>query len=209
MNHCRAKDILLVQDEIFTGFGRTGKLFAADHLSARPDIMCFSKGLTGGTMPLGLTTCTQGIYDAFYSDDKTKALFHGHSFTASPLACSAALASLDLLLLDSTRENISRICRQHAAFAQQLDVYETRLIVRQCGTILAIEWITGTATSYFNDIQAFLYDFFLERNVLIRPLGNIIYLVPPYCISAEDLEYTYQRILDALSALEHRGKQIV
>lgn len=206
MNYCRSKDILLVQDEIFTGFGRTGKLFAADHLDARPDIMCFSKGLTGGTMPLGLTTCTQDIYNAFYSDEKTKALFHGHSFTASPLACSAALASLDLLLLDTTRENITRICEQHAAFVQELKTYNARLMVRQCGTILAIEWITEKATSYFNDIQTFLYDFFLARHVLIRPLGNIIYLVPPYCISAEDLQYTYQCILDALAIRERPGQ---
>lgn len=204
MNYCRSKDILLVQDEIFVGFGRTGKLFAADHLTATPDIMCFSKGLTGGTMPLGVTTCTQDIYNAFYSDDKTKALFHGHSFTASPLACSAALASLDLLLLDATREEIQRICRQHAGFVQRLEAYDTHVIVRQCGTILAIEWITGKATSYFNDIQAFLYDFFLERQVLIRPLGNIIYLVPPYCIASEDLAYIYQCILDALTMSSQR-----
>lgn len=202
MGYCRSKDILLVQDEVFTGFGRTGKLFAVDHLAARPDIMCFSKGLTGGTMPLGVTTCTQKIYDAFCSDDKTKALFHGHSFTASPLACSAALASLDLLLQDTTLDNIQRICRQHAAFVHQLQAYNNRLKVRQCGTILAVEWITEASTSYFNDIQARLYDFFLQRHVLIRPLGNIIYLVPPYCIAAEDLQYVYRCILEALTLPE-------
>ncbi|MDR7130202.1 adenosylmethionine-8-amino-7-oxononanoate aminotransferase [Algoriphagus sp. 4150] len=201
MHYCRLKNILLIQDEIFVGFGRTGKLFAADHLTAKPDVMCFSKGLTGGTMPLGMTTCTQEIFDAFYSDDKTKALFHGHSFTASPLACSAALASLDLLLLESTQQNIIRICHQHSVFIDKLTNHAADLIARQCGTILAIELKTTKETSYFNDVQIFLYDFFLQRNVLIRPLGNIIYLVPPYCISEEDLDYVYQCILDVMEGL--------
>ncbi len=120
MQFCKSKEILLIQDEIFVGFGRTGKLFAANHLSEVPDIMCFSKGLTGGTLPLGITTCTEEIYNAFYSDDKTKALFHGHSFTASPLACAAALASLDLLLLKDTQRNIERIVNQHKEFGEAL-----------------------------------------------------------------------------------------
>jgi adenosylmethionine-8-amino-7-oxononanoate aminotransferase len=201
MEHCRSKDVLLVQDEIFVGFGRTGKLFAADHLDIAPDILCFSKGLTGGTMPLGLTTCTQKVYDAFYSDDKTKALFHGHSFTANPLACTAALASLDLLLQDETKKNITRICRKHALFAQELSVSADRLAVRQCGTILALEWKAANETSYFNTIQPFVYNFFLDRAILLRPLGNIIYLVPPYCISEEDLDYIYKCILELLTTL--------
>lgn len=199
MSYCRSKGVLLIQDEIFVGFGRTGKLFAADHLTFEPDVMCFSKGLTGGTMPMGLTTCTQEIYHAFYSDDKTKALFHGHSFTANPLACSAALASLELLLEETTQQNIARICRQHSVFVGQISGYATQLLARQCGTILAIEWKTENATSYFNPSQALLYDFLLERNILTRPLGNILYLVPPYCISEEDLAYIYQCIFDFIS----------
>jgi adenosylmethionine-8-amino-7-oxononanoate aminotransferase len=98
MKFCREQEILMIQDEVFTGFGRTGKLFAAHYLTEKPDIMCFSKGLTGGTMPMGITTCSQTVYDAFWSDDKYKTLFHGHSFTANPLACTAALASMELLL---------------------------------------------------------------------------------------------------------------
>lgn len=202
MGYCRSKGVLLIQDEIFVGFGRTGKLFASDHLSFEPDVMCFSKGLTGGTMPMGLTTCTQEIYDAFYSDDKTKALFHGHSFTANPLACSAALASLDLLLQESTQKNIERICNQHAAFVRQIGGYPAHLAARQCGTILAVEWKTENETSYFNSVQTLLYDFFLDRNILIRPLGNILYLVPPYCISEEDLAYIYQCIFDLIALVK-------
>ncbi|OZA56299.1 MAG: adenosylmethionine--8-amino-7-oxononanoate transaminase, partial [Sphingobacteriales bacterium 39-40-5] len=107
--HCRENGILTIADEVMTGFGRTGKLFASDHLSEQADLMCFSKGLTGGTMALGLTTCTSDIYNAFLSDDKLKTLFHGHSFTANPVACSAALASLDLLLDKETLKNIDII----------------------------------------------------------------------------------------------------
>jgi adenosylmethionine-8-amino-7-oxononanoate aminotransferase len=104
MAHCRKEGVLLIADEVFTGFGRTGKRFACDHITEQPDIMCFSKGLTGGTMALGLTTCTQAIFDAFLSDDKLKTLFHGHSFTANPVACSAALASMDLFLEAATMQ---------------------------------------------------------------------------------------------------------
>lgn len=204
MQYCRSKGVLLVQDEVFVGFGRTGKLFAADHLTAVPDIMCFSKGLTGGTMPLGLTTCSQDIYETFYSDDRTKALFHGHSFTANPLACSAALASLDLLLLESTQQNIARICRQHRLFVRELEDYAPNLVLRLCGTILALEWQTTDPTSYFSTIQPFIYEFFLQRHVLLRPLGNIIYLVPPYCIPEQDLDYVYECIREVLAVLRER-----
>lgn len=201
MQFCKSKEILLIQDEIFVGFGRTGKLFAANHLSEVPDIMCFSKGLTGGTLPLGITTCTEEIYNAFYSDDKTKALFHGHSFTASPLACAAALASLDLLLLKDTQRNIERIVNQHKEFGEALKKHPKVKEVRQTGTIFAMEWKINEETSYFSDMHEILYPYFLQRGILMRPLGNIIYLVPPYCTTKEDLEEIYQAILEALDIL--------
>jgi len=118
--HCRAEGVLTIADEIFTGFGRTGKRFACDHLTERPAIMCFSKGLTGGTMALGITTCTQAIFDAFLSDDRMKTLFHGHSFTANPVACAAALASMDLFLADETMISIQRIEKAHHQFAEKI-----------------------------------------------------------------------------------------
>ena len=201
MQFCKSKEILLIQDEIFVGFGRTGKLFAANHLSEVPDIMCFSKGLTGGTLPLGITTCTEEIYNAFYSDDKTKALFHGHSFTASPLACAAALASLDLLLLKDTQRNIERIVNQHKEFGEALKKHPKVKEVRQTGTIFAMEWKINEETSYFSDMHEILYPYFLQRGIIMRPLGNIIYLVPPYCTTKEDLEEIYQAILEALDIL--------
>ncbi|MFM9402371.1 adenosylmethionine--8-amino-7-oxononanoate transaminase [Myroides odoratimimus] len=201
MSYCKEMDILLIQDEIFVGFGRTGELFAANHLSESPDIMCFSKGLTGGTLPLGITTCTEDLYQAFYTDDKTKALFHGHSFTASPLACTAALASMDLLLSKDTQGHIKRIVEKHKGFIRQLEHHPKVQNARQCGTIFAMEWKTTTHTSYFSDMHDILYPFFLERGVLMRPLGNIIYLVPPYCTTDEDLEYIYNCILEALEMI--------
>lgn len=201
MKFCRNKGILLIQDEVFVGFGRTGKLFAANHLVEKPDIMCFSKGLTGGTMPLGVTTCTAEIYEAFYSDDLNKALFHGHSFTASPLACTAALASLDLLLQEETQQKIVNIVEQHQLFVNQIKNHPKVKAIRQCGTILALEWKTNEETSYFSDMHEKLYPYFLNHGILLRPLGNIIYLVPPYCLTTEDLNYIYKIILQALSDL--------
>lgn len=198
MSYCRQKGVLMIQDEIFVGFGRTGKWFAADHLTEYPDVMCFSKGLTGGTMPLGLTTCSSIIYDAFYADDKKKALFHGHSFTASPLACAAALASMELLLKKETWERITAIEQKHQTFLAHTVLESKVKNVRQTGTILAIELRQDEKTSYFSALSEILYPYFLSRGILIRPLGNIIYLVPPYCISDEDLDYIYTVIIDAL-----------
>ncbi|MBD3906278.1 adenosylmethionine--8-amino-7-oxononanoate transaminase [Chryseobacterium sp. Ch-15] len=200
MKFCRANEILMIQDEVFTGFGRTGKLFAANHLSEKPDIMCFSKGLTGGTMPMGITTCSNEIFNAFLSDDKYKTLFHGHSFTANPLACTAALASMELLLNEETQQNIQRISEQHFRFSNVLKEHSKVENVRQTGTILAWEFKTDQRTSYFNEIGKKLYDEFLSRGIVMRPLGNVMYLVPPYCISTEELNFIYKNILQVLDS---------
>jgi adenosylmethionine-8-amino-7-oxononanoate aminotransferase len=201
MAHCRKEGILLIADEVFTGFGRTGKRFACEHVSVQPDIMCFSKGLTGGTMAFGLTTCTQQIFDAFLSDDKLKTLFHGHSYTANPVACSAGLASLDLFLDPSTQQNIDRIMISHEQFAQKIKDHPKIRTTRQTGTILAMEWETGTNTSYFSSLRDRLYQYFLEAGIILRPLGNIIYILPPYCITDEQLSYIYSKIESALDEI--------
>lgn len=198
LQHCRDEGVLMIQDEVFTGFGRTGKNFAADHLVNKPDVMCFSKGLTGGTMPLGLTTCSTEIYEAFLSEDKMKTLFHGHSFTANPLACTAALASIELLLQEEAQENIRRISCRHQVFLQELIDHHRVASVRQTGTIIAIEWKTESGTSYFSELRNLLYDYFLDKGILMRPLGNVIYILPPYCISNEDLDTIYAEIRKAL-----------
>ena len=201
MAHCRKEGVLMIDDEIFVGFGRTGKFFACDHFTEQPDIMCFSKGLTGGTMALGLTTCTQEIYDAFLSDDKLKTLFHGHSFTANPIACSAALASMDLLMEDITMQNIKRVEEQHKQFALRIQHHPKIKTIRQTGTIIAMEWGTGDNTSYFSTLRDRLYLYFLDAGIILRPLGNIIYILPPYCITNDELNYIYNKIEQALEEL--------
>jgi adenosylmethionine-8-amino-7-oxononanoate aminotransferase len=199
IQHCKQEGILAIADEVMTGFGRTGKLFASLHLTNQPDVMCFSKGLTGGTMALGVTTCSQEIYNAFLSTDKLKTLFHGHSFTANPVACSASLASLDLLLQPETLDNIARIVTQHQLFSEKIKNHHRLREVRQTGTILALEWKTEEGTSYFNNLRDQLYNFFLDEGILLRPLGNIIYILPPYCISNEQLAFIYKKIEEALN----------
>lgn len=201
MAHCRKEGVMLIADEVFTGFGRTGKAFACNHLQTQPDIMCFSKGLTGGTMAFGLTTCTQDIYDAFLSDDKMKTLFHGHSYTANPVACAAGLASLDLFMDASTQKNIDRISARHTAFADKINGHRSLKATRQTGTILAMEWETGNNTSYFSGLRDKLYHYFLNKGVILRPLGNIIYILPPYCITDAELDYIYTAVEQALNEI--------
>ncbi len=198
MKFCREQEILMIQDEVFTGFGRTGKLFAANYLSEKPDIMCFSKGLTGGTMPMGITSSTHQIFEAFLSDDKYKTLFHGHSFTANPLACTAALASMELLLKEETLNNINLISEKHLNFSKTLQQHSKVENVRQTGTILAWEIKNDKQTSYFNEIGKIIYNEFLKRGIIMRPLGNVMYLVPPYCITSEELDFIYRNILEVL-----------
>ncbi|AZA85216.1 adenosylmethionine--8-amino-7-oxononanoate transaminase [Chryseobacterium lactis] len=201
MKFCREQGLLMIQDEVFTGFGRTGKLFAADHLTEKPDIMCFSKGLTGGTIPMGITTCSDEIYNTFWSDDRHKTLFHGHSFTANPLACAAGLASMELLLEEETQTSIKRITQQHSEFVKVLSSHPHVENARQIGTILAFDCRTGQGTSYFNEVGKQLYHEFLQRGIIMRPLGNVIYLVPPYCITSGELEFVYQNILEVLDQI--------
>lgn len=197
----RQHGALMITDEVMTGFGRTGNLFASHYLAEEPDLMCLSKGLTGGTIALGVTTCTSAIYDAFLSDDRYKTLFHGHSFTANPLACVAALASLDLLLSTDTQAAIKRIATQHQGFSQTLRQHPAVANVRQRGTILAFDLVAGGQASYFSNIRDIAYNFLLEQGVLMRPLGNVLYFLPPYCTSNEQLERGYGAVLALLERL--------
>lgn len=191
ISEVRAAGVIVIADEVMTGFGRTGKLFATDYLKHKPDIMCLSKGITGGFMPLGVTVCSDRIYEAFYSDDRMKTFFHGHSYTANPLACAAANASLDLLLTDHCKDQIRLIVARNAEKLNQWKSQMPQHTIRQQGTILAIELATGEGTSYFNPVRNQLYRLGIERGVLIRPLGNVIYLLPPYCITDNELDKVY------------------
>lgn len=194
----RAKKIVCIADEVFTGFGRTGKLFASDHLKNKPDIMSLSKGLTGGTMPLGVTTCNDRIAAAFETDDFNKTFFHGHSYTANPLACAAANASFNLLMDDSCARSINRIARSHEEFMMKIEDNPVVKNVRTLGTILAIELQSKEGTSYDNALRKKIYPFFVDRGVLLRPLGNIIYIVPPYVITNDELKLVYSLIEEFL-----------
>jgi len=198
---CTSNNIITIADEVMTGFGRTGKFFAMDHLNADVDIFCLSKGLTGGTMALGVTSCNAKIFDAFLSDDKSKTLFHGHSYTANPLACTAGLASLDLLEKGDCWDNIKRIEHQNKSFYDKFKNHKHVKDIRQCGTIIAIEIETGDKTGYFSNIRDKAYNFFLDKGIILRPLGNVIYIMPPYCIKEDDLNYIYQSIEEFLGDL--------
>lgn len=192
---CREEQILTIADEVMTGFGRTGKLFAVDYLHHKPDIFCFSKGITGGFMPLGVTTCTTEVFDAFLSDQKSKTFFHGHSYTANPLACAAALASLQLLGKEETKQQIKNIGKQHNFFAETNFGNKKLQDMRVTGTILAMNFSVADH-SYFSSIRDKMYSYFIENGILLRPLGNILYVMPPYCISENELNYIYHHILE-------------
>lgn len=191
-------DLICIADEVMTGFGRLGTLFAADQLTHKPDIMCLSKGLTGGVLPMGVTTCTQKIQSAYESNDLMKTFFHGHSFTGNPIIAAVANASLDLLLDKACEENRHRINKRHQAFHAKLESHSMVRNARVIGTILAFDLNTEKDTSYFNEARHHLYPYFIEKGLLIRPLGNVIYLIPPYIISDKELDYVYATILSFL-----------
>ncbi|MES2800701.1 MAG: adenosylmethionine--8-amino-7-oxononanoate transaminase [Bacteroidota bacterium] len=189
-------DVLIIFDEVMTAWGRTGKLFAFEHTTVRPDIICLSKGLTGGVLPLGLTVATEEIFEAFLYDEKAKALLHGHSFTGNALSCAAALASIELFKETATWENIGRIIKQHQTFAEQLATISSVKNIRQLGTIIAFEVeIQGQTEGYFASIKEEIVKHMLEHGVLLRPLGNTVFLNPPYCVSDEELGQVYTAIL--------------
>jgi adenosylmethionine-8-amino-7-oxononanoate aminotransferase len=190
LEYVQSKNIICIADEVMTGFGRTGKLFASEYMDCKPDIICLSKGLTGGTMALGVTACTNKIYEAYLQEDKLKTFFHGHSFTANPLACTAALASLDLLLQEDCLQRIAWIAEQHQCFLQQLRDKQHIKNVRSLGTIVAFEVMEGK-DEYLNNISNVFTQQCLENGIYLRPLGNTVYLMPPYCISEEELKKVY------------------
>jgi adenosylmethionine---8-amino-7-oxononanoate aminotransferase len=190
----KSKKVICIADEVFTGFGRTGKLFASAYLMNPPDIMCISKGITGGFLPLGVTSCSDSILSAYQDSDKAKTFFHGHSYTANPIACAAAIASFDLLVSQQCQHDITRISTRHKAFAAHIEKSPAVQSANALGTILSVELRTSESTSYMNPARQRIYSFFLERNILLRPLGNIIYVLPPYIISDQELSTIYSAI---------------
>ena len=223
----KGSGIICIADEVMTGFGRTGKFFSSEYMSTLPDIICLSKGITGGTMALGATACSKKIHDAFVSNDRLKTFFHGHSYTANPLACTAALASLELLQQNESMKSIERIGEQHRGFVGQLrdacgdysESYEHRSNTarttgiqtsaetfhrvriknpRCLGTILAFEIESGK-DEYLNTISTSITKKALSKGVLLRPLGNTVYIMPPYCITPAELQKVYDVILEIIN----------
>lgn len=191
---CQQANVLTVADEVMTGFGRTGTLFACEQLEFQPDLMCLSKGLTGGFLPLGATCCTQQIFNAFLSDQLKHAFLHGHSYTANPLACSSALASLDLLLTVSSMQQRQMITHHHHSFCQQWKEHPKLKRCESLGTILVVEYMSQES-SYFCSQRDQLYHFFLDHHILLRPLGQVLYVLPPYCIQPTELQMIYNHII--------------
>lgn len=195
---CKENKVLTIADEVMTGFGKTGKTFASDYLVEQPDMMCLSKALTGGTIPMAITTFTQPVFDAFYDEDINKALFHGHTFTANPTGCAAALASLELLQTPEMQANILRVNANHLAFEKRVKSHPKVVTTRVLGVIFALEIKTESAASYYGNLRNKLYNFFIENGVVLRPVGNIVYILPPYIITDEQLEKVYQVVESAL-----------
>lgn len=199
IHYAQSKNVICIADEVMTGFGRTGKYFASDNLKNKPDIICMSKGITGGAMALGATSSTTEIVDAFQSPELIKTFLHGHSFTANPIACAAANASFKLLKKAECWSNIERITKKHQDFLEKHQGNPVIKDIRSIGTILALEFKTDADSSYFSEMRNKLYPFFIEREVLLRPLGNLIYIIPPYIINNEELDRVYRAIEEFLS----------
>lgn len=198
---CQENNVLTIADEVMTGFGKTGKTFACDYLSEKPDMMCLSKALTGGTIPMAITTFTLDIFDAFYDEDINKALFHGHTFTANPTGCAAALASLSLLQTQVMQDNIVRVNKRHLAFQKHIESHPKVTTTRVLGVIFALEIQTESAASYYGSLRNKLYNFFIENGVILRPVGNIVYILPPYIITDEQLQKVYEVVEKALTII--------
>lgn len=195
---CNQNNVFTIADEVMTGFGKTGKTFASDYLQNKPDMMCLSKALTGGTIPMAITTFTQEIFNGFYDDDTNKALFHGHTFTANPTGCAAALASISLLQTNEIQQNIQTVHQSHLAFQSKIKNHPKVKTTRVLGVIFALEIKTETQESYYGTMRNKLYKFFIENGVILRPVGNIVYILPPYIITENQLQKVYQTIENAL-----------
>ncbi len=196
----RAHNILVIFDEVATGFGRTGSLFACTKAALEPDFICLSKGLTAGFLPMAVTVCQDSIYDAFLGETVDKAFLHGHSFTANPLGCAAALASLDLLEGDQARQSQQAIAQAHARRLPGLAQSPHLARPRQLGTVAAIDVTIGQEQGYRAPVGKWLKAHFMSRGYAIRPLGNVIYLMPPLCVTEGELDAAYDEIAAAVEA---------
>jgi adenosylmethionine-8-amino-7-oxononanoate aminotransferase len=189
-------NVLAIADEVMTGFGKTGKNFASEYLVNQPDIICLSKSLTAGLVPMAITSCTQKVYDAFLSDDISKGFFHGHTYSANPISCTAALAGIELLRSEEIQESIARITKSHTVFDNKIKSHSKVKETRQLGVIYALD--LNVEMDRYGDLRYKLFSFFMESGVCLRPLGNTIYILAPYVITEKQLQKIYQTIEKAL-----------
>lgn len=195
---CKSSAVFTIADEVMTGFGKTGKLFASHYLEMEPDMMCLSKALTGGTIPMAITSFTDEIFEGFKNDSVNHAFFHGHTFTANPTGCAAALASIELLESDEIQKSMHQVHLMHLAFQQKIKTHPKVKTTRVKGVIFALEVKSNSEESYYGNLRNKLYNFFIEHGVILRPVGGTIYILPPYIITEAQLNVVYQTIEEAL-----------
>lgn len=201
---CHGHDVLLIADEVMTGFGRTGRVWACSHGGIQPDILCLAKGLTGGALPLAATLTTAPIFASHFSTDRSRTLYHSSSYTANPIACAAALANLDVWETEPVRDRLAALTEAQTAHLARFRADPRFENVRQCGTIAALD-VKVPDAGYLAGIGPKIYDHCLARDVLLRPLGNTIYVMPPYCTTSADLDRVYDVIASATDAVVGRA----
>ena len=194
----KSHGVLAIADEVMTGFGKTGRHFASDYMEVKPDIICMSKALTAGMLPMAVTSCTQEVYDAFYSDDIAKGLFHGHTYTANPLACAAALAGIELLKSDDIQKNIAQIIQWHQEFDAEIKDHPKVGSTRQIGIIYALD--LNIVMERYGNVRDKLFKHFMDSGVFLRPLGNTIYILAPYITTKEQMQKIYNSIKEVLNS---------
>lgn len=193
---CKANDIICVADEVMTGFGKTGKNFASEYMEEQPDVMCLSKALTAGLLPMAITTCSQKVYDAFYADEISKGLFHGHTYSANPLSCTAAIAGIELLRSEEIQNDILRITKSHQDFNAKIKDHPKVTNVRQLGVIYAFD--LNVKMERYGNVRNMLFKHFMESGVFLRPLGSTIYILAPFVTNEQELKKIYNSIEAAL-----------
>jgi adenosylmethionine-8-amino-7-oxononanoate aminotransferase len=197
---CTTCGVLFIADEVMTGWGRTGTMFACEQASVIPDIACYSKGLTGGALPLAVTLSRHDIFQSHYSDDRRRTFFHSSSFTANPIACAAALANLEIWETEPVRERIAALAAMQSKHLDRFRGDARFSGVRQTGTITAME-LKASDGGYLAKVGPALQSYFRDARVLLRPLGNTIYVLPPYCVTDEDLQIVYDSIAAAAAVV--------
>ncbi|MBL4772386.1 MAG: aminotransferase class III-fold pyridoxal phosphate-dependent enzyme [Alcanivoracaceae bacterium] len=199
MVFCKQNDILCIADEVMTGFGKTGKYFASEYMVTKPDIMCLSKALTAGFVPMAITTCTQKIYSAFLSDSMDTAFLHAHTYSANPIACSAALAGIELMQSTEIQENIETIISSHIKFDKKICNHPLVSSTRQLGVIYAFDM--DIDMQRYGHKRDEIFNFFMHRGVFLRPLGNTVYILPPFIIKTDELNKIYDVIIELLETV--------